>query len=83
MPYYLFFETLGPVVELAGYVAVVFSYVLGLLSTDFLLLFLLLAIFFGTFLSTAGVFLAELTYRRYPKWSHLLRMVWYALLENF
>jgi cellulose synthase/poly-beta-1,6-N-acetylglucosamine synthase-like glycosyltransferase len=39
MPYYLFFETLGPLVELAGYVAVVFSYVLGLLSTDFLLLF--------------------------------------------
>lgn len=83
MPYYLFFETLGPLVELAGYVVVVFSYVLGLLSTDFLLLFLILAIFFGTFLSTAGVFLAELTYRRYPRWSHLLRMVWYALLENF
>ncbi|HEX9113023.1 MAG TPA: hypothetical protein VF888_01645, partial [Nitrospirota bacterium] len=34
-------------------------------------------------LSTAGVFLAELTYRRYPRWSHLLRMVWYALFENF
>src|SRR5512143_382059 len=83
LPYYLFFETLGPLVELAGYVVVVFSYVLGLLSTDFLLLFLILAIFFGTFLSTSGVFLAELTYRRYPRWSHLLRMVWYALLENF
>jgi cellulose synthase/poly-beta-1,6-N-acetylglucosamine synthase-like glycosyltransferase len=83
IPYYLFFETLGPLVELTGYVVVVFSYVLGLLSTDFLLLFLILAIFFGTFLSTSGVFLAELTYRRYPRWSHLLRMVWYALLENF
>jgi cellulose synthase/poly-beta-1,6-N-acetylglucosamine synthase-like glycosyltransferase len=83
LPYYLFFETLGPLVELLGYVAVPCSYVLGLLSTDFLILFLILAIFFGAFLSISAVFLAELTYRRYPKWSHLSRMVWYALLENF
>ena len=83
LPYYLFFETLGPVVELVGYVTVVCSYLLGLISSDFLLLFLTLAIFYGTFLSTSGVFLAELTYRRYPKWSHLRRMLWYAVLENF
>ncbi|HUJ18040.1 MAG TPA: glycosyltransferase [Nitrospirota bacterium] len=83
LPYYLFFETLGPVVELTGYVAVVCCYLLGLLSTDFVLLFLTLAIFYGTFLSTAGVFLSELTYRRYPKWSHFLRLVKYSLLENF
>ncbi len=83
MPYYLFFETLGPLVELVGYFAVVCSFLLGLLSTDFLLLFLTLAIFYGAFLSISGVFLAELTYRRYPKWSHLLRLLWYAVLENF
>jgi cellulose synthase/poly-beta-1,6-N-acetylglucosamine synthase-like glycosyltransferase len=83
MPYYLLFETLGPLVELVGYVAVVCSYLLGLLSTDFLLLFLTLAIFYGAFLSISGVYLAELTYRRYPKWSHLMRLLWYAVLENF
>lgn len=83
MPYYLFFETLGPVIELTGYVTVLFSCLLGLISLDFLLLFLILAIFYGTFLSTSGVFLTELTYRRYPKWSHLLRMLRYAVLENF
>ncbi len=83
LPYYLLFETFGPVVELMGYVTVGGSYLLGLLSFDFLLLFLVLSVFYGTFLSTAGVFLTELTYRRYPKWSHLVQMVWYALLENF
>jgi cellulose synthase/poly-beta-1,6-N-acetylglucosamine synthase-like glycosyltransferase len=83
LPYYLLFETLGPVVELMGYVTVACSFLLGLLSLDFLLLFLALSVFYGTFLSTAGVFLTELTYRRYPKWSHLLRMLWYAVLENF
>ncbi len=83
LPYYLLFETFGPVIELMGYVTVACSFLLGLLSIDFLLLFLVLSVFYGTFLSTVGVFLTELTYRRYPKWSHLLRMVWYALLENF
>jgi cellulose synthase/poly-beta-1,6-N-acetylglucosamine synthase-like glycosyltransferase len=83
LPYYLLFETFGPVVELLGYVMVPCSYALGLLSTDFLLLFLTLAVFYGAFLSISGVFLAELTYRRYPKWSHLMRMLWYAVLENF
>jgi len=81
-PYYMFFETFGPVLELVGYVAVVCFYLLGLLSPDFLLLFLTLAIFYGVFLSIAGVFLAELTYRRYPKWSHLMKLLWYAVLEN-
>jgi cellulose synthase/poly-beta-1,6-N-acetylglucosamine synthase-like glycosyltransferase len=83
LPYYLFFEAFGPVIELTGYVTVACSFLLGLLSLDFLLLFLVLSIFYSTFLSTAGVFLTELTYRRYPKWSHLLRMLWYAVLENF
>jgi cellulose synthase/poly-beta-1,6-N-acetylglucosamine synthase-like glycosyltransferase len=82
-PYYVFFEALGPVIELAGYAVVAFSFYLGLVSPDFLLLFLTLAIFYGVFLSIAGVFLAELTYRRYPKWSHLMKLLWYAVLENF
>ncbi len=83
MPYYVVFETFGPVVELAGYVTVALAYLLGFLNTEFLLLFLVLAFFYGTFLSMSGVFLAELTCRRYPKWSHLGRMLAYALLENF
>lgn len=82
-PYYLLFESFGPLVELVGYFVVVFSYLVGLLNNDFLLLFLTLAIFYGAFLSISGVFLAELTYRRYPKWSHLARMLWYAILDNF
>lgn len=82
-PYYVLFELLGPVIELLGYIVVPLSYFLGLLSTDFLILFLILAVFYGIFLSTTGVFLEELTYRRYPKWSHLFRLLLYGVLENF
>jgi cellulose synthase/poly-beta-1,6-N-acetylglucosamine synthase-like glycosyltransferase len=83
LPYYMLFETFGPVVELLGYVMVPCCYALGLLSIDFLLLYLTLAMFYGAFLSISGVFLSELTYRRYPKWSHLARLLRYAVLENF
>lgn len=83
LPYYILFEILGPVIELLGYIVVVLSYVLGLLSVDFLLLFLTLAIFYGVFLSTAGIFLEELTFRRYPKWRHMFRLLLYGVLENF
>lgn len=82
-PYYLFFEIFGPVVEVLGYGAVVIALGLGLLSYEFFALYALLAIFYGVFLSVIGVFLEEVTYRRYPKWEHLFRLLTYALLENF
>jgi len=83
LPYYVVFEILGPVIEVLGYVFVVISFFLGILSLDFLLLFLTLAIFYGVFLSTASIFLEELTFKRYPKWSHLFKLLLYGVLENF
>ncbi|MCM8781161.1 MAG: glycosyltransferase [Candidatus Omnitrophica bacterium] len=82
-PYYFFFEMLGPVVELLGYIVVPLSYLFGLLNSEFFILFLVLAIFYGAFLSTIGVFLEELTYRRYPKWAHFIKLLVYGVLENF
>lgn len=83
VPYYLFFEVFGPVVEVLGYGTVVIALLLGLLSYEFFALYFLLAIFYGVFLSVIGVFLEEVTYRRYPKWEHLFRLLTYAVLENF
>jgi hypothetical protein len=83
MPYYLFFEVIGPLIEILGYIVVVLSYLVGLLAVKYLVLFLTLAIFYGIFLSTAGIFLEELTYRRYPAWRHLFRLLFYGVLENF
>lgn len=83
IPYYIFFEILGPIIEVLGYLFVIISYAIGLLSINFLMLFLTLAIFYGVFLSTAGIFLEELTFRRYPKWSHLFKLLLYGVFENF
>ncbi len=83
LPYYLFIELLSPVVELIGYVVVVLSYLFGMLSFEFMFLFLARAVLYGIFLSTASIFLEEITYRRYPRWGHLFRLLFYGVIENF
>ncbi len=83
IPYYILFEIMGPVIEVLGYFFVVLSYAAGILDMDFLQLFFILAIFYGVFLSTAAIFLEELTFRRYPKWRHLFKLLLYGVFENF
>jgi len=83
IPYYVFFEMVGPLVEILGYIIVPLAYLLGVLNFEFLILFLILAVFYGILLSTVGIFLEEITYRRYPKWSNLFRLLLYGVYENF
>ena len=82
MPYFLFFEMLGPFVEVLGYLSVVAAYFLGILNREFFILFLLVAIFYGVFLSIAAVLLEEISFRRYPRWEDLARLAWYSIWEN-
>src|SRR6185436_8352366 len=82
LPYFLFFEMLGPFVEVLGYLSVVAAYFLGILNQEFFLLFLLVAIFYGVFLSIAAVLLEEISFRRYPAWEDLARLIWYSIWEN-
>jgi cellulose synthase/poly-beta-1,6-N-acetylglucosamine synthase-like glycosyltransferase len=82
MPFQLV-ELFGPLVELMGYVVVVASALLGVLSTRFLVLYLCLSIVLGVFLSVGAVLLEELTERRYPRWRDLWMLLAVAVLENF
>ena len=83
LPYFLAFETLGPFIEILGYVMIALSWFLGLLNVDFFILFMILAIFFGVFLSVAAVLLEEISFRRYPGWEQLALLVVAGVLENF
>lgn len=83
MPYYLVFEGMGPVIEVTGYVVTVVAIAFGLLDWRFAELFFLAAIMYGTLLSVAAVALEELSFRRYPRATDLLRLTAYGVLENF
>jgi cellulose synthase/poly-beta-1,6-N-acetylglucosamine synthase-like glycosyltransferase len=82
-PYFAIFELLGPFIETFGYLAVVLSYLLGILDVQFFLMFLAVAILYGIFLSIAAILLEEISFRRYPGWIDLTKLVAYSVLENF
>jgi len=82
-PYFFFFEMLGPFVEILGYFAVLLSYLLGILNFEFFLLFLGVSVLYGVFLSIAAILLEELSFRRYPGWLDLTKLVVFGILENF
>ena len=83
LPYFLLLESTGALIELLGFVVMTLAYYFGLLSVDYFILFLLLALVYGTFLSIATIFLEEMTIKRYPSWSHLGRLLLYGSIEHF
>jgi cellulose synthase/poly-beta-1,6-N-acetylglucosamine synthase-like glycosyltransferase len=83
MPYNVFVEMISPLIEFIGYIVIPLSYVFGMINYDFFMLFLALAIAYGIFLSTMGIFLEEITFRRYPKWGDLFLLLLFGVLENF
>ena len=83
LPYFLIFETMGPFIETLGYISVPLAWALGLLNTRFFLLFFVLAVAFGVFLSVAAILLEEISYRRYPSWSDLWKLLFCGVAENF
>lgn len=82
-PYFAIFELLGPFIETLGYLAVILSYLLGILDVQFFLMFLAVAVLYGMFLSIAAILLEEISFRRYPGWVDLTKLLAYSVIENF
>jgi len=82
MPFFLFVELLSPIVELSGYVILIFSLWLGAINIQFALLFLTAAILLGMILSVLSVLMEELTFRRYDSIRDVMILILFAFLEN-
>ena len=83
LPYMWLFELFAPVVEFTGYASIIAAAILGLLSRQFLLLFLVFGYAFATLISIGSVLLEEMTYRRYSDWREVARLLLYAMVEHF
>ncbi len=83
LPYFVVFELLGPIVELFGWIAFLLSVALGIVSIEYVALFLALAVFLGSAFSIAAVALEELSFRRYRRFSDLMALLGIALVESF
>lgn len=82
LPFFLFVEALGPLIEGLGYVLVPAAFVLGLLNVPFFALFLAVAVGLGTLLSWLGIFTEVVGYRRYTRIRDIAALLGYGLLEN-
>jgi cellulose synthase/poly-beta-1,6-N-acetylglucosamine synthase-like glycosyltransferase len=83
MPFFLLFEAFAAIVEGLSYVLIPVVYVLGYATLQEFLLFFILAIVLGTFLSVTAVLLQEGTRLRPEHTPDLLRLLLAGLIENF
>ena len=83
MPYFYLFELVAPVVEALGYIFVPLSYVLGILSFQFLIGFFIAATIFGVILSIGALIIEEFTFNKYVKLNEFFRLCLYGVIENF
>lgn len=82
MPFFLFVEALGPLVEGAGYVLVPIAFVLGFLNVPFFMLFLAVAVGLGTLMSWLSIFNEVYGFRRYDRPRDIATFLFYGLAEN-
>ena len=82
-PFMFVFECLGPIIEVAGYLAVIVLGLAGLLSPEAFLVFLFASVGLGVLLSVNALLLEELSFHLYSRPSQQLRLFAVAVLENF
>lgn len=83
MPFHLFIEVCGCVVEAVGTLVLIpISLILLGTPLKIFLLFLVLAVAYGTLLSMGSVVLEEITLRRYPRLKHVMILMAFAVIEN-
>lgn len=83
LPFFLFMETLGPLVEGMGYVLLPVLIVVGMVHIPFFTTFLFGAVMLGALLSALGVYLEVTTYRRYEDPRDIARLLGYGVVEAF
>lgn len=83
LPYLWLFELLSPMIELGGMLTIFSAALLGALSREFFLQFLVFGYAFATVISIGSVLQEELTYKRYNDWQDVVRLVSCCFFEHF
>lgn len=81
MPFYLFFEALGPVIELFGYILLPLLWYFDLFDRQFALMFFSLAVLYNIMLSVLALIVDDLLFQRYDRAVDLVKMMFAAVFE--
>jgi cellulose synthase/poly-beta-1,6-N-acetylglucosamine synthase-like glycosyltransferase len=82
-PFMVLFEWLGPIIELGGYLFMLFAFLFGVISWQACAVFLFASVGLGILLSASGLLLEEMSFHIYPKRRHLAWLALVVVLENF
>lgn len=83
MPFFLFFELIGPVIQIGSYAYLLTLFFLpGLFNTSFVLLFLAASIIYGMIVSLISVLAEEVAFKTYSSYKDILVLSLYSFLEN-
>lgn len=81
MPFYLFIEALGPMIELFGYALIPAMWLFGKFDVRFALLFFAMAVLYNIMLSLLALIVDDLLFQRYERAGDLVKMMLSAFLE--
>lgn len=82
LPYLLFFETFGPLVELVSYMAVILLFFFGLISLNLFLLYLVVSFGLISVIRISSVFVEQYSFQTYY-FGSLSKLFLLAIIENF
>ncbi len=80
-PYYLFLEWMTPILESIGITYVIFLFIIGQLNWKFLCLFFALGYLFSVAFSCTALLFEEITFHRYDKVRHQLKLFLIPFVE--
>jgi len=81
-PYYWTFELIAPFLELAGFVLVVLGFALGVVNTQYALMFMAVAYGYATLVTLVAMAIEELSFHKYRRWRDLGAILMASVLEN-
>jgi cellulose synthase/poly-beta-1,6-N-acetylglucosamine synthase-like glycosyltransferase len=82
-PFFLFVEGLGPIIEVLGFVLFFISWYFNMVAYPLVYLFFLATVVLNIFLSIGSVIFEEMTYRRYPNTSTVMKLIGLSFIEIF
>ncbi|MDF2505723.1 MAG: icaA [Clostridium sp.] len=81
MPYFIFVEMLGPIIESIGYLLFTIAIITGTTSAFFVYVFLM-AYLFGLLFSFSAILLEELSYKRYNNVIEITKLILFSFIEQ-
>lgn len=82
-PYWLMFEYLAPLIEVAGLAITILFFAFGFFSLKFFLLLLLFGYAFAVMISSLALLTEEYTFHQYPRIQDYFKLLLVALIEPF